>query len=156
VHFDLPNDAKDYLHRSGRTARAGAAGTVVSFVGHQQMRDAAPLQRALGMRPGLSTPDRDALTSITPDAVNRRPVLTARGVAKEAQPDATTARGAIKWFDPRKGFGFIERHDGDDLFVHGSAIEGGGNQRLDVGQLVDYEIGPGRKGPQAQKVRLLA
>ncbi|MEX1008666.1 MAG: DEAD/DEAH box helicase [Acidimicrobiia bacterium] len=155
VHFDLPNDAKDYMHRSGRTARAGAAGTVVSFVGRQQAREAAPLQRALGMRPGLSTPDRDALTSITPDAVNRRAPVAAPAAVVEATPDTTTARGAIKWFDPRKGFGFIERHDGDDLFVHGSAIEGGGNQRLDVGQLVDYETGPGRKGPQARKVRLL-
>ncbi len=45
VHFDLPNDAKDYMHRSGRTARAGEAGTVVSFVGSQQAREAAELQR---------------------------------------------------------------------------------------------------------------
>ena len=45
VHFDLPNDAKDYMHRSGRTARAGEAGTVVSFVGSQQAREAAELQQ---------------------------------------------------------------------------------------------------------------
>ncbi len=156
VHFDLPNDAKDYMHRSGRTARAGAAGTVVSFVGRQQAREAAPLQRALGMPSGLSAPDRDALTSITPSAVNSRDPVTAPVSFTEPKPDTTTARGAIKWFDARKGFGFIERHDGPDLFVHCSSIEGGGNQRLDVGQLVGYEVGPGRKGPQAQKVRLLA
>ena len=65
-------------------------------------------------------------------------------------------RGAIKWFDAKKGFGFIERPDGDDLFVHFSSIEGGLAQRLAEGQLVDYEVGPGRKGPEAQKVRLLA
>ena len=70
--------------------------------------------------------------------------------------DAAGNRGAIKWFDAKKGFGFIERPDGNDLFVHFSSIEGGLAQRLTEGQLVDYEIGPGRKGPEAQKVRLLA
>ena len=72
------------------------------------------------------------------------------------RPTPRRNRGAIKWFDSKKGFGFIERPDGADLFVHFSDIEGGLDQRLDEGQLVDYEIGPGRKGPQAQKVRLLA
>ena len=65
-------------------------------------------------------------------------------------------RGAIKWFDAKKGFGFIERPDGNDLFVHFSSIEGGLGNRLAEGQLVDYEVGPGRKGPEAQNVRLLA
>ena len=73
----------------------------------------------------------------------------------DVRPDAAN-RGAIKWFDSKKGFGFIERPDGDDLFVHFSSIEGGLAQRLLEGQLVDYEVGPGRKGPEAQKVRLLA
>jgi superfamily II DNA/RNA helicase/cold shock CspA family protein len=168
VHFDPPNDAKDYMHRSGRTARAGEAGTVVSFVGNQQAREAAQLQQALGMRRGLERPDRDALASLTPDAVNRRePLKTASTVAPPAASvsvDALAAvgdtaagnRGAIKWFDAKKGFGFIERPDGNDLFVHFSSIEGGLGNRLAEGQLVDYEVGPGRKGPEAQNVRLLA
>ncbi len=165
VHFDLPNDSKDYMHRSGRTARAGEAGTVVSFVGSQQAREAAQLQQALGMPRGLERPDRDALASITPDAVNRRDPVKPRASAAVASPRrpsrrraATTPRnrGAIKWFDAKKGFGFIERPDGNDLFVHFSSIEGGLAQRLTEGQLVDYEVGPGRKGPEAQKVRLLA
>ena len=49
VHFDIPNDHKDYLHRSGRTARAGASGTVVAFVQPDQVRDFARLQRAAGV-----------------------------------------------------------------------------------------------------------
>ena len=165
VHFDLPNDSKDYMHRSGRTARAGEAGTVVSFVGSQQARDAAQLQQALGMKRGLDRPDRDALASITPEAVSRRdPVKSASHRGSPTPPsapidvgaDSAANRGAIKWFDVKKGFGFIERADGNDLFVHFSSIEGGLAQRLAEGQLVDYEIGPGRKGPEAQKVRLLA
>jgi cold shock protein len=106
------------------------------------------MQRALGLRPGLSSPDRDALASITPDAVSRR-------APAGAVPSRATRRGAIKWFDARKGFGFIERHDGGDLFVHCSAVEGGA-QRIAEGQVVDFEIGPGRKGEQATNVRLLA
>jgi CspA family cold shock protein len=148
VHFDLARDAKDYLHRSGRTARAGAAGTVVSFVDNQNASDAAVTQRALGLPTGLVSPDRHVLVSITPDAVSRR---TPSGPT----PSPATRRGAIKWFDSRKGFGFIERQDGDDLFVHCSAVAGG-VQRIEEGQIVDFEVGPGRKGEQATNVRLLA
>ena len=153
------------MHRSGRTARAGEAGTVVSFVGNQQAREAARIQHALGMPRGLTQPDREALASITPDAVRGRETVSA-GKAEQPEvaavatgttsPEAAGNRGAIKWFDAKKGFGFIERADGADLFVHCSDIEGGLDQRLSEGQLVDYEIGPGRKGPQAQNVRLLA
>jgi len=57
VHFDLPADHKDYLHRSGRTARAGAAGVVVSFVGPDQVGTARSLQRALGMETRLHERD---------------------------------------------------------------------------------------------------
>ena len=167
VHFDPPNDAKDYMHRSGRTARAGEAGTVVSFVGNQQAREAAQLQHALGMPRGLGRPDRDALASLSPDAVSRRDPSQPNGAAgtrstatcaapAAVDQDAAANRGAIKWFDTKKGFGFIERPDGNDLFVHCSEIEGGLGKRVAEGQLVDYEIGPGRKGPEAQKVRLLA
>ena len=93
VHFDPPNDAKDYIHRSGRTARAGDAGTVVSFVGNQQGREVAQLQQALGMPTGLERPDREALASLTPDAVNRRaPVKT---TVKVAQPAASASFVAV-------------------------------------------------------------
>ncbi len=72
VHFDPPADFKDYTHRSGRTARAGASGTVVSLGSRDQKRDLARFQRELGMRAGLDTPGTDALASLTPDAVRRR------------------------------------------------------------------------------------
>jgi len=63
--------------------------------------------------------------------------------------------GSVKWFDARKGFGFIERPDGDDVFVHCSAIEGSGAKRLAEGQRVEFEVGPGRKGDEARNVRVL-
>jgi len=61
--------------------------------------------------------------------------------------------GKVKWFNNSKGFGFIEREDGDDVFVHYSAIEADGYRSLDEGQAVEFEIAQGPKGPQAEKVK---
>jgi superfamily II DNA/RNA helicase len=61
VHFDLPADGKDYLHRSGRTARAGATGVVVSLVARHQARDAKRLQRSAGLAVDLEHPPSDAI-----------------------------------------------------------------------------------------------
>jgi CspA family cold shock protein len=64
------------------------------------------------------------------------------------------AKGKVKWFDERKGYGFITPDDGgEDLFVHHTNIVGQGFRSLNEGQAVEYEIGQGRKGPQATNVR---
>ena len=64
------------------------------------------------------------------------------------------ARGTVKWFDAKKGFGFITPEDGsDDVFVHHTNIVGQGFKTLNNGQAVEYEVGEGRKGPQATNVR---
>ncbi len=64
------------------------------------------------------------------------------------------ARGTVKWFDAKKGFGFITPEDGsDDVFVHHTNIAGQGFKTLNNGQAVEYEVGEGRKGPQATNVR---
>ncbi len=60
--------------------------------------------------------------------------------------------GKVKWFNAEKGFGFIERADGDDVFVHFSAIVGEGFKSLDEGQDVQFEITAGDRGPQAANV----
>lgn len=60
--------------------------------------------------------------------------------------------GKVKWFDAQKGYGFIEREDGDDVFVHFSAIEEEGFKTLEEGQEVEFEIVEGYRGPQASKV----
>jgi cold shock protein len=65
------------------------------------------------------------------------------------------ATGTVKFFNAEKGYGFISREGGDDVFVHYSAIEGSGYRTLEVGQQVEFEIGPGRKGDQAQNVRIV-
>ncbi|MDN3015255.1 cold-shock protein [Neobacillus drentensis] len=61
--------------------------------------------------------------------------------------------GRVKWFNGEKGFGFIEREGGDDVFVHFSAIQGEGYKTLDEGQEVTFEIENGQRGPQAVNVR---
>jgi len=63
------------------------------------------------------------------------------------------ATGTVKWFNAEKGFGFISREEGDDVFVHFSSIEGSGYKSLEEGQRVEFDVGPGRKGEEAQRVR---
>ncbi len=61
--------------------------------------------------------------------------------------------GTVKWFNGSKGFGFITREGGDDLFVHHTAIAGEGYKSLDEGDEVEFEETQGQKGPQAINVR---
>lgn len=60
--------------------------------------------------------------------------------------------GKVKWFNAEKGFGFIEREDGDDVFVHFTAIQGEGFKTLEEGQDVSFDIVDGNRGPQAANV----
>lgn len=60
--------------------------------------------------------------------------------------------GTVKWFNAEKGFGFIEREDGNDVFVHFSAIQGDGYKSLEEGQKVDFDIVEGDRGEQAANV----
>lgn len=62
--------------------------------------------------------------------------------------------GTVKFFNAEKVFGFISREQGDDVFVHYSNIQGGGYKSLDTGQVVEFDVGPGRKGDEALNVRL--
>ncbi len=60
--------------------------------------------------------------------------------------------GTVKWFNDSKGFGFIEREQGEDVFVHFSSIRGEGFKSLEEGQKVEFTLGQGQKGPQALDV----
>jgi CspA family cold shock protein len=61
--------------------------------------------------------------------------------------------GTVKWFNADKGYGFIAPESGEDVFVHFSAIQSTGYRSLDEGQVVEFDVTPGPKGPQATNVR---
>jgi len=65
----------------------------------------------------------------------------------------SVATGTVKFFNEQKGYGFISREQGDDVFVHFSAIQGTGFKTLVEGQKVEFDVAPGKKGEEAQNVR---
>lgn len=192
VHYDLPMDAKTYTHRSGRTARAGAAGTVITFVADHQKR--AGLRLAADVGSELTAIDWTALErepadveleeifsdpapAVAPVAASRLPGRAGgvhlalapredrlpRTFVETARPhsgysnskERAMAQGTVKWFNAEKGYGFISREGGADVFVHFSAIEGSGYRSLQEGQKVEFETRPGRKGEEAVNVRAM-
>ena len=86
------------------------------------------------------------------DAITVRKVSC--GATRRANVRESTMRitGKVKWFNNAKGYGFIERDGGSDVFVHFSAVQGNGFRTLEEGQAVEFEIVDGPKGPQAGNV----
>jgi len=64
-------------------------------------------------------------------------------------------KGTVKWFNGSKGYGFISRESGDDVFVHFNAINGEGYKNLEEGQQVEFTVTQGAKGPQAENVNIM-
>ncbi|ABS59900.1 MULTISPECIES: cold shock domain-containing protein [Fervidobacterium] len=64
-------------------------------------------------------------------------------------------KGTVKWFDAKKGYGFITKEDGEDIFVHYSAIQAEGYKTLKEGDKVEFEVQNGQKGPQAANVKVI-
>ncbi|MDP8939911.1 MAG: cold shock domain-containing protein [Actinomycetota bacterium] len=73
-------------------------------------------------------------------------------VPDSATQDDSRERGRVKWFDPEKGYGFLVRPTGEDLFVHHSEVEGKPSD-LDPNDEVEYEVGQNDRGPNARRVR---
>jgi superfamily II DNA/RNA helicase len=111
VHFDPPADAKDYVHRSGRTARAGATGVVVSFVTPDKAAAVKRLQRDLGVPMGTTGPDVSRITEVIGAPPERRPSQD-RGVASAPTGGRGPTRGGRSGQGRRPGKPFGPRPDG--------------------------------------------
>jgi superfamily II DNA/RNA helicase len=173
IHFDPPADGATYHHRSGRTARAGATGIVVSLVEPGTAKDVKKLQRDVGIQVDVTGPDLDdlevvALLSGGPTVAYVSEVPTMRQSkheSRKAEP-ATAARpsdnspvpsghelGTVKFFNASRGYGFIVRDSGgEDLFVHFSSIDTAGFKTLAENARVSYQVGAGKKGLEARSV----
>jgi len=83
-----------------------------------------------------------------------RPAVPPRNARKTRKENEKLSRvtGRVKWFNNTKGYGFIGQDGGADVFVHYSAISGDGYKTLQEGDLVEFEVTQGQKGPQAEKV----
>lgn len=76
-------------------------------------------------------------------------------VGESGKRGITLATGTVKFFNAEKGYGFISREQGSDVFVHFSNIQGSGYRTLEQGQRVEFDVAPGRKGEEAQNVRVI-
>jgi superfamily II DNA/RNA helicase len=106
VHYDLPGSEKDYVHRAGRTGRAGASGIVVSLVDRDQIREAEDLQRKLGFEPGLNWPELDALADERHDAQPASAETLRAAARPQGSPragQARTSQGQPRTSQPRQG-----------------------------------------------------
>lgn len=182
VHYDPPADGATYHHRSGRTARAGATGIVVSLVDPSLMKDVKKLQRDVGIQVDVTPPDLDELEvallldggsdDAPVDVVDTVRDDSARNDStrndsrrNESTPNRERAPentgpvpeghelGTVKFFNASRGYGFITRDSGgDELFVHFSSIETDGFKTLNEKARVSYVVGQGKKGLEAQSV----
>src|SRR2546430_11221164 len=84
------------------------------------------------------------------------PAAAARPRPSQGRKSTMRITGKVKWFNNAKGYGFIERDGGSDVFVHFSAVQGNGFRTLEEGQAVEFEIVDGPKGPQAGNVTKVA
>jgi len=75
--------------------------------------------------------------------------------APQYKEESVLATGTVKFFNAEKGYGFISREGAKDVFVHYSNIQGNGYRTLEEGQKVEFDIAPGRKGEEAQNVRVI-
>jgi CspA family cold shock protein len=151
------------VHRSGRTGRAGATGFVVTLVIPEKQKDVVALGRAIGQPvsfepaavPLAEKPAAPAVVAAPPAKKAAKPAKVARDRERAARHQdrvASAPSGTVKFFDPKKGYGFIVDQRGKDVFVHVSAVQASGLRVLEPGQRVTFDLEQGRKGDEAHRL----
>jgi superfamily II DNA/RNA helicase/cold shock CspA family protein len=140
VHFDAPEDAATYVHRSGRTARAGASGVVVSLVEPGTERAVRALQQRIGIDVPVSGPSMASIVAVP------APVPAAAPAPAPARPGLGV--GTLVSFFPKRGFGFIDAGRDADVFVHHTNVAA----TVTPGQRVRFGLREGRRGVEAYDV----
>ena len=169
VHYDAPADSSTYVHRSGRTARAGASGTVVSLIDRAGTRDARKMGQQIGIDVHVTGADprqlKRAVAAAPREAApaqvrTTRPAAAAGAVGTPDVADVAlftppTGRqvGTVTFFHGRRGYGFIDGGTGQDVFVHHTNVPTNGS--LTTGQRVEFAVRAGSKGPEAIDVVLV-
>ena len=92
----------------------------------------------------------------TGTAVSRKPAKTTPVQSASVNSDPNRESGTVKWFDSNKGYGFITRSMGEDIFVHFRSIKGNGYRSLYEGQAVEFLVTEGTKGPQAEDIQIVS
>ena len=140
----------------GRGPRAGHAPSARVFgVRSSRARWPGGEIPAAGQLAGrTSTPPARSVTGWPKAIVASAGPLAVAGAAPTTKK-VKMAQGTVKWFNGDKGYGFIAVEGGPDVFVHFSAITGGGYRSLEEGQKVEFDITQGQKGPQAENVRVI-
>lgn len=175
LHFDPPEDAATYIHRSGRTARAGASGLVLSLVDPEGRKAATSMQRSLGLPIGVDEVDPAALEAPRPsprpaghaDPGGASEEAPARGgeeacaAARSRTPqngkgaDRGELLGKVANYSGRRGFGFIKVKGRQDIFVHVSGVVGEPADVMVKGARVTFDLSENKRGPLAVNVRPL-
>ena len=167
VHYDPPADSSTYVHRSGRTARAGASGTVVSLIDRAGTRDARKMGQQIGIDVRVTGADpRQLKRAVAAPAREQapaqvrttRPPLRAAAVGTPDVADVAlftppTGRqvGTVTFFHGRRGYGFIDGGTGQDVFVHHTNVPTNG--ALTTGQRVEFAVRAGTQGPRSHRRR---
>ena len=166
VNFDPPHDADTYVHRVGRTARAGRSGLGTTMVMPDQEGEVGALASSLGLQEEFSSDGLRSHPSVASrrggprDRISRPSLKRGRNLRKVSDLKDTEGRctsmatGTVKWFNDQKGYGFISPADGaKDLFVHHSSILVDGYKSLAEGATVEFDERAGTKGPEATNVK---
>ena len=162
VHFDPPADAATYVHRSGRTARAGASGVVVSFVEHGTDREAVKLQRDIGIDVPVGRPDVPALSRRPAPRRTAEPVAPVSPVAPTVAPVSPVApigahrtKGTVAFFHMRRGLRLHRRPRGRQGPVRASAQHDRADHHRTGGRVRRARGRPGPRGLRRHR-RLIA